>query len=101
MYAVKADSFRAIASEAELLEGETVYDEVPQSVLDAIEAGQQSIAGNVAHLRDQADAALANLLAYRDLASPTNAQTVAVVRLLCRVCIALIRLVLFKLDGRD
>lgn len=41
--------------------------------------------------RDQARQAITNLRAYDNLASPTNAQTVAVVKLLCRVCIALIR----------
>lgn len=46
-------------------------------------------------------AALTNLRAYRDLASPTNAQTVAVVKLLCRVAISLIRLQLARLDATD
>jgi len=41
--------------------------------------------------RDAAQQAIENLQAYRDLASPTNAQTVAVVKLLCRVAIILIR----------
>lgn len=43
--------------------------------------------------------ALANLRAYRDVASPTNAQTIAAVKLLCRVAIALIRRELNELDG--
>lgn len=41
--------------------------------------------------RAQALAAIANLQAYRDLAGPTNAQTVAVVKLLAAVAIILIR----------
>lgn len=38
-----------------------------------------------------AQQAIENLQAYRDLASPTGAQTIAVVKLLCRVVIILIR----------
>lgn len=49
----------------------------------------------------QAEQAIVNLRAYRDLASPTNAQTVAAVKLLCRVCIGLIRLYLRRFDGTD
>jgi len=56
---------------------------------------------NARSLEDQAAAALANLRAYRDNASPTNAQTVAAVKLLCRVAIGLIRLRLAKLDATD
>lgn len=41
--------------------------------------------------REQARQAVTNLRAYADAASPTNAQTVAIVKLLCRVCIRLIR----------
>lgn len=40
---------------------------------------------------DAARAAIANLRAYDNLASPTNAQTVAAVKLLCRVNIVLIK----------
>lgn len=57
--------------------------------------------GNDLTLRQQADAALANLRAYRDLAGPTNVETVQAVKLLCRVAIGLIRLVLRKLDSAD
>lgn len=73
-----------------------------QAVIDAANAQTaQAEATNETSLRSQADTALANLRAYRDLASPTNAQTVAAVKLLCRVAIALIRLVLRKLDSID
>ena len=41
--------------------------------------------------RDAAQQAIENLQAYRDLASPTGAQTIAAVKLLCRVAIILIR----------
>lgn len=41
--------------------------------------------------RDQVKQAVTNLRAYENAASPTNAQTVAVVKLLCRVAIRLIR----------
>lgn len=41
--------------------------------------------------REQARQAVDNLRAYIDLSSPTGAQTVAVVKLLCRICIRLIR----------
>ena len=56
---------------------------------------------NARSLEDQAAAALANLRAYRDNAAPTNAQTTAAVKLLCRVAIGLIRLRLAKLDATD
>ena len=64
----------------------------------AVEAQQET---NARTLEDQAATALANLRAYRDLASPTNAQTVAAVKLLCRVAIGLIRLRLAKFDATD
>lgn len=41
--------------------------------------------------RQQARDAIANLDTYIALATPTNAQTVAVVKLLCRICKRLIR----------
>jgi hypothetical protein len=66
---------------------------------DAATAALQAPYVNESTLRQQADAALVDLRAYRDLASPTNAQTVAAVKLLCRVCIGLIRLALRKLDS--
>jgi len=45
-----------------------------------------------------AELAMTSLRAYIALAAPTNAQTIAVVRLLCRVCLALIRFRLNKMD---
>jgi hypothetical protein len=65
----------------------------------AAQVAQQN--ANVATLQQQAADALVNLRAYRDLASPTNAQTVATVKLLCRVAIGLIRLRLEKFDATD
>lgn len=52
-------------------------------------------------LNDRLDHALDNLRAYRDTPTPSNVQTVAVVKLLCRVVIALVRLYRRSLDGVD
>src|SRR5262245_48799462 len=52
-------------------------------------------------IETQVSQSLAALRAYRDLASPTNAQTVAAVKLLCRVAIWLIRLKFFTFDATD
>ena len=67
----------------------------------AAAAAELTVTTNTKTMDTQADAALANLRAYRDLAAPTQAQTVAVVKLLCRVAIALIRFRLAKFDGAD
>lgn len=66
--------------------------------LDAIAAQQEA---NGRTIEQQASDALASLRAYRDLSSPTNAQTVAAVKLICRNLIALDRLLLRKLDAAD
>lgn len=50
---------------------------------------------------DRLDQALAGLRSYRDAANPTNAQTVTVVKLLCRVAIVLIRRHRGLFDGAD
>lgn len=50
---------------------------------------------------DRLDQALAALRAYRDTASPTNAQTVTVVKVICRVLIVLIRQRRNLFDGSD
>ncbi len=52
-------------------------------------------------LHTRAVAADADLAAFEALAAPTAAQTVAVVRLLCRVVRALARLQLHRLDATD
>lgn len=79
-----------------------VVDEATGIVqMKAAQQAEATIAGNTKTLEQQADTALANLRAYPDNASPTNAQTVAVVKTLCRVAIALIRLRLAKLDATD
>lgn len=62
------------------------YRAKTQAELDAEAAAATSEAE-----REVARQAVTNLQAYIDAASPTNAQTVAVVRLLCRVCIRLIK----------
>lgn len=58
-------------------------------------------AANASTMDSNADQALASLRAYRDAASPAQAQTVAIVKVICRVLIALIRFRLNKLDGAD
>jgi len=76
-----------------------------QETLDAAwpaaQAAAASQTSNAATLQQQAADALVSLRAYRDLASPTNAQTVAAVKLLCKVAIGLIRMRLGKFDGTD
>jgi len=62
------------------------------------QATEQTATTNDTTLKQRSDAALVDLRAYNALTAPTNAQTVAAVKLLCRVCIALIRLQLRKLD---
>ncbi len=101
MYAITATGYRAITSTDDVQAGETAVAAIPQSLLDSIKASDDARAVNAAGLRGQADNALANLRAYRDTAAPTSAQTVATVKLLCRVAIALIRLQLVKLDAAD
>lgn len=64
-----------------------------------VQAQRAAVVNNEGSLRSQADAALADLRTYCDLASPTNAQTTAAVKLLCRVAIGLIRLHLRKFDA--
>lgn len=54
---------------------------------------------NATAMDAQAEAAIENLRAYANLASPSNAQTIAAVKLLCRVVIGLVRLRLGRLDS--
>lgn len=54
-----------------------------------------------ANLHSQAQAAINALRAYRALPSPSQAATVAVVRLLCLCVIQLIRLALRRYDDVD
>lgn len=51
--------------------------------------------------QSQAQAAINNLRAYIALPSPTAAQTTAVVRLLCRAMLQMIRIVLQRFDDSD
>lgn len=101
LYAIKGNSFRAIASPSDALAGEVVSNTIPQSLLDQVAADEAFIAGNDATLRTQAEGAMDSLRAFRDLASPTNAQVIAVVKLLCRVALGLIRWRSGKLDATD
>jgi len=48
---------------------------------------------------DAAKNAIANLRAFDALTSPTNAQVVAITKLLCRVCIVLIKRALGVTEG--
>ena len=61
----------------------------------------QAATGNDLTLRQQAEAALVDLRAYRDAPTTTNAQDKAAIKLLVRVAIGLIRLALRKLDAAD
>lgn len=101
MYAINSTGYRAITSQADVQAGETFASTVPQSLIDSLASAAAARDTNATTLRQQADTALVNLRAYRDNAAPTNAQTVAAVKTLCRVCIALIRLQLAKLDAAD
>lgn len=101
MYAITNNGYRAISSTADLQAGETAVDVVPQTLLDSLQAAQDAMDSNNATLRTRAEAAFTDLRAYRDLASPTGAQTVAAVKLLCRVAIGLLRLQLRQLDGTE
>lgn len=80
------------------VEDSTVLTVQQAQAIDAVEA--QAVT-NESAIRTQAEQAIANLGAYRDLTNPTNAQTIAAVKLLCRVAIGLIRLQLRKFDGTD
>jgi hypothetical protein len=67
----------------------------------AADAQAAKLEANAANLKAQASDALTNLRAYRDLTNPTNAQTVAAVKLLCKVAIGLIRMRLERFDATD
>lgn len=60
-----------------------------------------TVAANQANAIDGVDQALDQLRAFVALPAPTNAQVVAVVKLLCRVVVRLGRLQLGKFDGTD
>lgn len=96
---------RELRTDATTGETTEVWVDVPGMMTDAdAQAFTQQLAQvdtNAANLQQQAADALANLRAYRDLASPTNAQTVAAVKLLCRVAIGLIRMRLQRFDATD
>lgn len=56
---------------------------------------------NADALDSRLDGALEGLRSYVAMAAPTQAQTVVVVKVLCRVAIALIRLTRGRLDATD
>lgn len=101
MYAITATSYRSIGSPQDAAPGETVADVLPVALLAAIADREAAALANSDTLHSRAAEALANLRLYCDLPTPTSAQTVAVVKLLCRVAICLIRLQLRRLDGVD
>lgn len=101
MYAITSNSYRAIADESQAIEGETIVEVLPQSLIDSLAAEETQRTATNTTIRQQTETSLEDLRAYLDLERPTNAQTVAVVKLLCRVCISLIRLNLAKLDGTE
>ena len=101
MYAIKANSYRAIRDSADALPDETVAEALPQSLLDSLAAADTQRHTTATTIRQQAEAALVDLRAFRDLASPTNAQVLAAVKLNTRVNIGVIRLLLAKLDATD
>lgn len=71
--------------------------------LAAERAAETAATGNDLTLRQQAESALVDLRAFRDRTSTTlsTAQNIAILKLLCRVAIGLIRLVLKRLDGAN
>lgn len=99
MYATTPKGYRAITSADEAVAGETVVTDLPQTLVDALAATDATRRNVLASLSSEADVAIDNLRAYRALATPTNTQTIAVVRLLCRVALVLIRLQVAKLDA--
>lgn len=101
MYAITPTGYRGINSASDAQQGETVVDELPPALLAQLDATDTSSKAARSNLASQADQALAGLRNYRDAANPTSAQTVATVKLLCRVGITLIRLQLAKLDAVD
>jgi hypothetical protein len=62
----------------------------------ALKLGQYA---NLATLQQKAQAALAANQTFLNLATPTNAQTLAQVQMLTRECTALIRIVISALDS--
>lgn len=67
----------------------------------AVPAEEANADATLQNAQNAAAAAITNLRAYIALASPTQAQTVAAVKLLCRVALQLIRLVLARYDESD
>jgi hypothetical protein len=86
----------------EWIDDPNVIDPVDGAIADAAAAAAQAVLdGNESTIKDEVRNAYINLRAYRDAASPSQAQTVAVVKLLCSCVIKLGRLELRELDGTD
>lgn len=81
----------------------TCHDQTTTAALQAAVDAHVAIdtAANQATLRQRAETAIGANNTFLALASPTNAQTLAQVKLLTRECSAVIRLLLGKLDSTD
>jgi hypothetical protein len=99
MYAITATSYRSISSPQDAAPEETVVDVLPAALLAGIADRESAELATHDTLRSRAGEALDGLRLYCDLPTPTLSQTVAVVKLLCRVAICLVRLQLRRLDG--
>lgn len=99
MYAITANSYRAITSAADVQPGETLSETVPQSLLDSISATATATATNRATLQQQVVQGLATIDAFLALPSPTNAQALAQVQFQARAIKRLARLVVGVLDS--
>lgn len=97
MFVVSIRGARQLVAGEAPLPDESIFDTA--AAADARVTALRLSESSLASIRGQADQALDGLRAYRDNASPTNAQTVTAVKLLCRVAIGLIRLQLSKLDS--
>lgn len=100
-----ATEMGGIGLAARTSEGTTTVstDEADQATLDAAVAAHVAIDvdSNRRTLQDQAEQALAANRTFLALASPTNAQTLAQVKMLSREANGLIRLALNLFDGTD
>lgn len=72
--------------------GTDTIDDSPETVNQGV---------TMQNAESQAQAAITNLRAYIALPSPTAAQTTAVVKLLCRAMLQMIRIVLQRFDDSD
>jgi cytochrome c553 len=95
---------REIVTDAKTGETTERWIDIPQAYFDAqaaLIAAEKQADTNRQTIEQQADSAMADLSAFLALQSPTNAQTLAAVRLLCRIQRKMIRLAVRKFDGTD